>query len=138
MLTAYRIAYCLVLIMFLGNLPALYQPAIESQAVFALVAATTASLCALLILTLAFFRVRLGLLWVAALAWEALFAWYAWLSPAAPFAIHEVHGLTSSAIASAIMGHRIRAGAIFVALCGWFLSLPIVKLRCRQRGASHI
>lgn len=71
--------------------------------------------------------------WVLIGDWEVLFIWYAWFSPAAPFAPHELHTLEPPAMVQETTGHYVRAGALFVLLCAWFLSLPIVRSNFTRR-----
>jgi len=93
MLIAYRVAYGLVLLIFLGNVFMASRGATAST--FALMAAAGVLLCCVLGSVIAFARIRPASFWALVLVWEVLFVWYAWFSPVAPFVLHEVHALES-------------------------------------------
>lgn len=117
-----------MLIVFLGNLLKLNNFAMEPAYVSALLIAAAASLCGVFILLVRFSRIRPAAFWGFVLAWEALFVWYVWLSPVAPFALHELHTFETSAMVREITIHHIRAVALFAVLFAWFLTLPIIRL----------
>ena len=130
MLTIYRIAYGLVLVVFLGNLLT------ASTHVSVLLVMVGVSLCCLFVLLLGFSRIPTTAFWVLVAAWEALLVWYAWFSPTSPFVLHETHNLDATAIARENMVHY----AVFALLSTWFLSLPIARSiyerRTTLRGGS--
>jgi hypothetical protein len=137
MLVAYRIIYGLVIVVFLGNiLESSHFATIPLHVSALLLAAAVAAACMLVIL-IGFFRVKPAVFWVLVLIWEVLFAWYAWLSPAAPFALHEIHTLEANSAAAESRVHYLRATALFVLLFAWFLSLPIARLRYRGRDPAR-
>lgn len=133
MLTAYRVVYGLVLVVFLGNVLKTIDfrgaPAYESV----LLVAAAGVLCGVLALLLAFPRIRPAAFWLLVLVWEALFVWYAWFNPAAPFMLRELHTFDAAAAAREMATHYVRAGTIFTALFLWFLSLPITRARYTPR-----
>ncbi len=137
MLTAYRIVYGLVLIVFLGNVLKPDYFAMESTYVSALLVAAAVSLCGVFILLLRFFRIGPAVFWGFVLVWEALFVWYAWFSPAAPFVLHELHTFDASAIARERTIHHVRAIALFTVLFAWFLSLPIIRLIYKTSSSTR-
>jgi hypothetical protein len=136
MLITYRTVYCVVLALFLGNVLSHFTT--ESPQTSVLLVATAVSVCGPLALSLAFFRIRPVVFWIVVLAWEAMFIWYAWFSPVAPFVAHEAHGLDPSSVAQEITSHRVRAGTIFAALSAWFLSLPIIRHAYQRRAPLHV
>src|SRR6202166_2930899 len=138
MLTAYRIVYGLVLIVFLGNLLRFNNFAMEPAYVSALLCAAAASLCGLFVLLVRFSRIRPAAAWGLVLAWEALFVWYAWFSPVSPFALHELHTFEASAMARETTIHHIRAVALFAVLFAWFLTLPIIRLVYKTSAAIRV
>ncbi len=128
MLTAYRIVYGLVVLVFLANVLKTIgfrtAPAHESV----LLVAAAVALCGVLTLLLGFARIRPAAFWLFVLVWEALFVWYAWFIPAAPFTLRELHTFDAAAAARETTTHYLRAEAIFTALFLWFLSLPIMRV----------
>ncbi len=135
-LIAYRIAYGIVLGVLLGNvLRTAYAAA--SATVSALLIASAVLLCCVFGLLIGFSRIPPGIFWILVLAWEALFIWYAWFSPTAPFGMHELHTLEMNAAASESTTHYLKAGALFAALFGWFLSLPITRMALKS-GARQV
>jgi hypothetical protein len=135
MFTAYRIAYGLVLVVFLGNVVKTSQFATAPGYVSVLSVTAVASLCSLFILLLRFSQTRPAIFWGMVLTWEALFVWYAWFSPAAPFMLHELHTLDASAATREATNHHAEAATIFVVLFAWFLSLPMTRLFYKTSAA---
>jgi hypothetical protein len=135
MLTIYRIAYGLVLGVFLANVLKTidFRTTPLHQSVLLTVAAV--SLCGLLVPLLAFDRTRQAFVWPVVVVWELLFIWYAWFIPAAPFTQREAHSFDPTAAAQETMRHNVWAGALFAILFLWFLSLPILH---RRRTAAHV
>jgi len=126
-LTAYKVVYGLVVVVFLGNvLKTIDFRAAPTHESVLLVAAVVA-LCGVLGLLLAFPRIRPAAFWALVLTWEALFIWYAWLIPTAPFTLREIHSFDTAAAERETTAHYVRAGALFAALFLWFLSLPMVR-----------
>lgn len=137
MLTIYRIAYGLVLAVFLGNLLRTNFFATTSTHGAVLLVALGASLCCVFVLLLGFSRIPTTAFWVLVAAWEAFFTWYAWFSPASPFVLHETHNLDAIAAAREYTMHHVVAGALFALLFAWFLSLPISRSIHERRAAVH-
>jgi hypothetical protein len=138
MLTFYRIVYGLVLVVFLGNLLRTNYFATAPTYVSVLLAAAALSLCGLFVLLLRFARIRPTAFWSLVLLWEALFVWYAWFSPAAPFVLHEMHTFDATAGALESKAHYIKAGLVFVVLFAWFLSLPVARLIHGKSTAARL
>jgi hypothetical protein len=138
MLTAYRIVYGFVLAVFLGNLVMTIYFGMNPPQVSALLVAAAVSLCCIFVLLVGFSHVRPAVFWGLVLLWEALFVWYAWFSPAAPFVPHEIHTFEANAAARESTAHYLKAGALFALLFAWFLSLPIARLRYHRRPAAHL
>jgi glucan phosphoethanolaminetransferase (alkaline phosphatase superfamily) len=132
MLTAYRIAYGLVLVVFLGNVLKTIDFKTAPAHVSVLLVAAVVSLSGLFVLLLGFSRIRQTAFWVLVVIWEAFFVWYAWFVPAAPFTLREAHSFDAAAVAHETTVHYLWAGALFAALFAWFLSLPIVRRRRRE------
>jgi membrane-associated HD superfamily phosphohydrolase len=128
MLTAYRIVYGLVLLAFLGNLLKSNDFSIWPVHVSILFVLAALTLCGVLVLLVGFSRLSIKLFWVIIIVWEVLFVWYAWLSPAAPFVLHELHSLDAKAMSEESTTHYIWASTLFVLLFAWFLSLPFARL----------
>jgi len=138
MLTTYRIAYGLVLAVLLGNvLGRNHLPSAPFQVSLLLIAFIT-SLCSVFVSVVRLSRVRTSVLWGLTLAFEALFVWYAWYSPAAPFALHEIHTLDQNAATTESIRHNIESGAVFGLLFAWFVSLPATRLLNRQASGREI
>jgi glucan phosphoethanolaminetransferase (alkaline phosphatase superfamily) len=135
MLTAYRIAYALVLVAFFGNVVMASKGQASAAASLLLVIAAVLLLSTLALL-LPFSRIQPAVFWLLVLGWEALFVWYAWFSPAAPFVFHEAHVLDANAAASESTIHYLKAGALFAALFAWFLSLPLVRAAWKNRTSG--
>jgi hypothetical protein len=136
-LTTYRIVYGLVLALFLGNLLETNYYGTVPPYTSALIFTATLCLVGLFALVVGFQHMKPPLFWGLVLLWEVLFVWYAWFSPAAPFALHELHTLDPEAVASERRAHYARAGAVFGALFIWFLSLAITRsFHGRSRRAS--
>lgn len=133
MLTAYRIVYGLVLVVFLGNILRTidFRTAPAHQSV--LLVAAAVALCGLMALLLAFRRIPLAAFWFLVLVWEALFAWYAWFIPTAPFTLRELHTFDAVGASRETTVHYLWAGALFAVLFSWFLSLPLMR-RKRDRA----
>src|SRR5512146_3367541 len=125
MLTIYKIVYGLVLVVFLGNVLKTidFRTAPAYQSVLLVLAAV--ALCGLLASLLGFRRIRPAGFWFLVLVWEALFVWYAWFIPAAPFTLRELHTFDSAAASRETTVHYLWAGALFALLFIWFLSLPL-------------
>jgi hypothetical protein len=138
MFTGYRIVYGVVLAVFFGNVLRTNHFATAPAYVSVLLVAAAASLCGVFMLLLRFSRIRPAVFWGLVLAWEALFVWYAWFSPAAPFALHEVHTFDAPAAAREATLHYVRAGALFALLFAWFLSLPITRLIYKTSTAIRV
>jgi hypothetical protein len=128
MFTTYRIVYGLVLALFFANVLRTNYLATAPAYVSVLSVAAAASVFGVFMLLLRFSQIRPAVFWGLVLAWEALFVWYAWFSPAAPFALHEVHTFEAPAAAREATLHYVRAGSLFAVLFAWFLSLPITRL----------
>jgi glucan phosphoethanolaminetransferase (alkaline phosphatase superfamily) len=126
MLIAYRIAYGLVLAIFLGNV-AIAIGERPSGSTFVLLVVAAIVLLSIFGLLVRFSRTQPTIFWVLVLTWGALFVWYAWFSPASPFALHEAHALDSGAVARESTAHYLKAGTLFGVLFAWFLSLPVVR-----------
>jgi hypothetical protein len=135
MFIAYRIAYGIVLATFLGNVLWTDYGA-ASKTTSALLVASAVVLFGIFGLLIGFSRIRPTVFWTLVLAWEALFIWYAWFSPAAPFTLHELHTFETSAAAREITMYRVKAGALFVVLFAWYLSLPIVRVAWKDRATQ--
>jgi len=88
------------------------------------------------VLLVGFSRIPIKTFWVVVTAWELLFVWYAWLSPPAPFALHELHSLDGKAMVAERTAHYVRAGALFAVLFVWFLSLPFARSMLRRGAAA--
>ena len=88
MIGGYRVLYGVVVAVFLGNVLRTNYFAIASHYMAALMIATAGLLCGLLVLLIAFSRIRPAVSWSVVLAWEAFFIWYGWFSPSSPFALH--------------------------------------------------
>lgn len=127
MLAGYRIDYGAVVVLFLANLLATNYYGTVPLHTSVLIAAGRVCLVALPVVLVAFSRLKPSILWGIVLAWEALFLWYAWFSPAAPFVLHETPAAKPNAIASERMAHQVQAGALFIGLFLWFLSLGVVR-----------
>src|SRR5579884_2820145 len=127
MLTVYRIVYGLVLVVFLGNVLKTidFRTAPAHQSV--LLVAAAVALCGLVALLVAFGRIRTAAFWLLLVLWEALFVWYAWFIPAAPFTLRELHTFDAAAASRETTVHYLWAGALFAVLFIWFLSLPFVR-----------
>jgi hypothetical protein len=132
MLIAYRIAYGLVLAVFLGNvvIAAGERP---SGATFLLLAVAAVLLLCIGGLLVRFSRTKPMIFWVLVLGWEALFIWYAWFSPTSPFVLHEGHILDAGAAARESTIHYLKTGALFAVLSAWFLSLPLARTAWKNR-----
>src|SRR5690349_9392697 len=115
MLIAYRIAYGLVLAVFLGNVVNATGER-PSAATFLLLVVAAALLLCIGGLLIRFSRTQPTTFWVLVISWEALFIWYAWFSPASPFVFHEVHVLDAGAVARESTIHYLKAGGLFAAL----------------------
>lgn len=136
-MTLYRIAYGLVVALFLGNvLTANYFPS-ASGSLLALLIALPVSLCSLLGLVIGFSKIRPPMFWSLVLIWLALFVWYGWFSPAAPFALHESHSLDPASAVRERQTHNLVAGALFIVLSLWFLSLPVTRSLYGRHQRSH-
>jgi hypothetical protein len=135
MLIVYRIAYGLVLAAFLGNV-VMASKGQTSASVSVLLVTAGVFLFGILGLLVGFSRVQLAVFWVLVLGWEALFVWYAWFSPAAPFVLHEAHSLDANAVARESTLHYLKAGALFAVLFAWFLSLPFARIARKRRAAD--
>jgi hypothetical protein len=132
MLTAYRIAYGLVLAIFLGNvlIRAGERPSATTFLLLVVAAVLLLSICGLLV---RFSRIQPMTFWALVLGWEALFVWYAWFSPASPFLFHEAHAFDAGAAARESTTHYLKAGALFAVLFAWFLSLPLARMAWKNR-----
>jgi hypothetical protein len=137
MISCYRIVYGIVVAVFLGNVLYTNYSYSAPHYMVALMIAMTGLLCGLLVLLIAFFRIRPAVSWVIVLAWEAFFIWYGWFSPSSPFALHELHTINPQMAASEASAHFERSTAIFVILFAWFLSLPIVQSAYSRRKESR-
>jgi hypothetical protein len=126
MLTAYRIAYGLILAAFLGNMVMRIsdQPPASTSLLFAIAGLL---LLAIFGLVVRFSRIQPTVFWLLVLGWEVLFVWSAWFSPAAPFVFHEAHTLDAGAAARESTIHYVKSGALFGLLFAWFLSLPLAR-----------
>ena len=126
MLIAYRIAYGLVLAVFIGNVVIATgeRPSAVTLLLLVVAAALLRCIGGLLV---RFSRSQPTTFWVLVLSWEALFVWYAWFSPPSPFMFHEAHVLDAGAAARESMIHYLKAGALFAVLFVWFLSLPFAR-----------
>lgn len=129
MLSVYRIAYGLILAVFLANVLKVSDFSVWPVHVSALFVVAVLAICGVLAVLVRFTRVPIGPLWVVVIVWEMLFTWYAWFSPAAPFALHELHTLEPTKMGEEASRHYVRSGVLFVLLFGWFLSLVFVRLR---------
>lgn len=136
MLLAYRLAYAIVLGVFLGNILVEGITGTLSVRASPFSVVTVISICSLLAVVVWFRRTRPVVFWILVLFWEILFTCYAWFGPAAPFPLHELHTLTSDQVAREASGHYVRAWALFLVLFAWFLSLPIVRIMGNIRPAS--
>jgi hypothetical protein len=90
--------------------------------------ALAAAICA----TFAFRRFAVSLLWLLSLLLVALFTWYGWFSPSAPFVLHEVHTFDPAAAAAEAGHYRIQALVVYAILLLWFISLPVVRRLSRN------
>jgi len=135
MLIAYRIAYGLVLGAFLGNV-LMASRGQTSASVSVLLVTAGVFLVGILGLLVGFSRVKPAVFWLLVLGWEALFFWYAWFSPMAPFVLHEAHSLDGNAVARETTVHYLKAGALFTVLFAWFLSLPFARIARKGRAAD--
>lgn len=128
----YRIAYGIVLAVFLGNM---IVATIDHHAAFSTTLLVIAGILLLAILGLVFLfsRVQPSAFWALVLGWEILFVWYAWFSPVAPFVSHEVHSFDAAAAAREAVAHSVKAGFLFSVLFVWFLSLPFVREKFGNR-----
>jgi len=138
MLTIYRIAYGLVLAVFLGNVLTTNFIATASTHVSMLLVAVGVSLCCLFILLLGFSRISTTAFWILVTVWEAIFAWYAWFSPASPFVLHETHNLSATAAVRENTMHYVVASTVFALLFVWFLSLPITRSIYERRTTVRV
>lgn len=136
MLTTYRIAYGLILTAFLVNVLKASNFSVWPMHVSVLLVVAALTLCGVLVLLVGFSRMPMRPFWVFVAAWELLFVWYAWFSPASPFALHELHTLDPAAMAQESTRHYLRAGALFAVLFAWFVSLPVV--RRLSRNSAHL
>ncbi len=136
MLTIYRVAYGVVLVVFLGNVLKTIDFSTAPAHQSAMLVAAAVALCGLLALLLAYRRIRPAVFWFLVLVWEALFVWYAWFIPAAPFTLRELHTFDASAAARETTVHYFWAGALFAVLFIWFLSLPLI--RWKRDGALKV
>ena len=136
-MTLYRIAYGLVVALFLANvLTANYFPSASGR-LLALLIALPVSLCSLLALVIGFAKIRPPVFWSLVLIWLALFVWYGWFSPAAPFVLHESHSLDPASAENERQAHNLLAGGLFIVLSLWFLSLPITRSLYGRQEKSH-
>lgn len=138
MLTIYRIAYGLVLAVFLGNVLTTNFIATASTHASVLLVAVGVSLCCVFVLLLGFSQIPTTAFWVLVAVWEALFVWYAWFSPASPFVLHETHNLDATTAARENTMHYVVAGAVFALLFAWFLSLPITRSIHERRATIRV
>ncbi len=138
MLIIYRIAYGLVLAVFLGNLLTTNFIATSSTHVSVLLVVVGVSLCCVFVLLLGFSRIPTAAFWVLVAVWEALFVWYAWFSPTSPFVLHETHNLDAFAAARENTVHYVVAGTVFALLFAWFLSLPITRSIYERRTTVRV
>jgi hypothetical protein len=122
MLATYRIIYGVVAgLLFVNFLTTHYYGAVPHSLIW-LVLACRLSLVAIVMAVILFLHVRPVVIWAIVLVWEALFVWYAWLSPGAPFAMYSDHTRTT---------------VLFSALFLWFLSLPVIRsVRSRRDRIS--
>jgi len=135
MLTAYRIAYGVVLAVFLGNVVMRISerpPASTSL----LLGVAGVLLLAILGLLVRFSRTQPTVFWLLVLGWEVLFVWYAWFSPAAPFMFHEAHTLDAGVAAGEGTVHHVKSGVLFGVLFAWFLSLPLARMTRKARAGG--
>lgn len=136
-MTLYRIAYGLVVGLFLANvLTANYFP-LASGRLLALLIALPISLCSLLGLVIGFSRIRPPVFWCLVLIWLAFFVWYGWYSPASPFVLHESHSLDAARAEHERQTHNLLASSLFIGLSLWFLSLPIIRSLYERQQKSH-
>jgi hypothetical protein len=135
MLSVYRIAYGLVVAVFLGNV-VMASRGQTSAPVSVLLLIAGVFLLGILGLLIRFSRVQPAFFWMFVLGWEALFVWYAWFSPAAPFVLHEAHALDANAVARESTIHYLKAGVLFAVLFAWFLSLPFARIARNGRAAD--
>lgn len=135
MLSVYRIAYGIVIAVFLGNV-VMASRGQTSASAFVLLVTAAVFLSGILGLLLRFSRVQPAVFWVLVLGWEALFVWYAWFSPATPFVLHEVHSFDANAVARESTIHSLKAGVLFALLFAWFLSLPFARIAWKGRAAG--
>jgi len=133
MLTVYRIAYGLVVVVFLGNVLSTNYFTLVSGQQWIPIVALLASLACLLALVIGFTRFRPPLFWVLVIFWLALFVWYGWFGPTAPFELHEIHSFDPAEALHQRHMHNLIASCIFAALSLWFLSLPVVRSRTAQQ-----
>jgi hypothetical protein len=129
MLTAYRIAYGLVVVVFLGNVLTTKYFALVTRWQWIPVIALLASFGCLLALVIGLTRLRPQVFWGFTIFWLVLFVWYGWFGPTAPFELHEIHTFDPAQALHERHVHNLIAGCIFAALSLWFLSLSVVRSR---------
>ena len=90
MLTAYRIGYGFVLVILLANV--LTANGYRGWPIYVplLLLSWAATLCALLLCVVLFFRVGVRFVFVLVLVWEALFIWYGWFG--LPLSLNRASG----------------------------------------------
>jgi glucan phosphoethanolaminetransferase (alkaline phosphatase superfamily) len=137
MLTLYRIAYGLVVAVFLAKALGTHYITGVPAHVSLLLVAVAVNLSCILTLLLGFSRIRTAAFWVLVVAWEAFFTWWAWFSPGGPFTLHEVHSFDPTMAAREATMHYLRAGVLFGLLFAWFLSLPIIRSRYERRSTRE-
>lgn len=120
MFLAYRIGYFIIVVLFFANILGTQYLGVVPAATSVLKLASTVVLCGNLVLVVAFSRIQTIVFWVAISVWQVLFVWYAWLSPAAPFAV--------------VLRDRALAAGLFALLSAWFYSLPVVRTLHRSSG----
>jgi len=136
-MTRYRIAYGLVVALFLANMLTANHFPSASGRLLALLIALPVSLCSLLALVIGFSKIRPPVFWSLVLIWLVLFVWYGWFSPPSPFVLHESHTLDSATAAQERQTHNLVAGGLFIVLSLWFLSLPITRSWYERQQGPH-
>lgn len=111
MLTVYRIAYGTVALPLANLLNTRYYGDVAYSLSW-LMLACKLSVAGLIVAAVMFWRLRPVVLWGIILVWEALFTWYGWFSPGAPFELYRPHAATAMVF-----------GALFL----WFLSLGVLR-----------
>ena len=122
MFLAYRVAYVIIVVLFLANILGTQYIGVVPAATEVLKLASALALYVNLVLVVAFSRIHTFVFWIAISVWQVLFVWYAWLSPGAPFA--------------EVLRDRALAGSLFAVLSAWFCSLPVARTLYRRSGAA--